>query len=402
MSNKFCPNCGFKLDDSFKFCPSCGFKFNNDNSATNTKSKTTDTSISELDKLFSDKIKSNENEKKQLEDNLKKAKYYLHKELYDEAITCYKQLIMQDRYNYDYYLGLLTAYTKNFEFFENKNIDKIYQIILKLFPDKKDDENIIKYNQNKETYLNNLNKQKEQEIANQENKKKAFENMILARHGIIMQENKVLFGHSKAEFFKFVQSEYKSFLFEDADGEVYFKDSDRLYKTKPIEWDILEKKDGYYLLISHDFIFTSSYESYKNSIYRWINYFFLDEEYKTLYDGIDLYDNFSSIKLDNNRRPSKFTIPTKKDYTDNSKIAFSGSINMCLKETRGEKIDYNHTFFRDSEVVVYNRFGMREIYGTYWQSYSVAELSLTSNYPLKIIICIDTNKFLADSDLYLK
>ena len=26
MSNKFCPNCGFKLEEGFKVCPNCGFK----------------------------------------------------------------------------------------------------------------------------------------------------------------------------------------------------------------------------------------------------------------------------------------------------------------------------------------------------------------------------------------
>lgn len=404
MSFKFCPNCGYKLNGTFKFCPSCGFKLNvtNDgnNDSLNKRNKEVDEiNIDSLDKLFSNKIKDSENEKKELEDKIIKAKYYLAKGIYNESIILFKQLVKQDRYNYDYYIYLLTAYSKNFTDFSDESVEKLYQMILKIFPNKKDDEIIIKYNQKKEEYLENLEKKKEEEIE----KQKGLDRLILARNGVVIKGKKVFFGHIETDFYKKAsKNNGKSIAYRDNDGEYYYWNYNDLYKTKPIEWDILEEENGYYILMSHNYIIMRQYDYVNDRIYnegfnafgKYLSEkFFTKEEQEILYNGIAYKNEETSLIIpkngeENNIDCVKITIPSKTDYLYNLFFAFDGKIEDCeLKSKYSDRV-FSKTFFRET-LWKWNA----PVYGMTLDKNRNSSKILTKDcsYPLKVLVCINTN-----------
>ena len=156
-------------------------------------------------------------------DMLKKANIFCMREQYDKALEIYNRILDEDMENEAAYLGILKVHSEYYTKYEGNEIEKDIRIIERMFP-----------NINNKEYVNYCLERKKHKVEDG-------------------PEKDILFGS-------------------------YYSNADK--EKAPLKWDILEKKDGKLLIITHDIIDvmpfnTNGYDTKsgfeKATIREWLN-----------------------------------------------------------------------------------------------------------------------------------
>ena len=185
-------------------------------------------------------------DKKNYNDELKKARVLCIRGQYARALEIYNKILDEDFENEEALIGLLRVHSKDFREFDGDIIEDDIRVIEKIAPDTVNEE-----------YLDYIVKRKEKDSNNEVmiNDNKTQEKSNVSKNKLYKAErNKIYFGTYPQDI-----------------------NNTRL----PIEWDILEENNGKVLIISHYILDAKRFDSESNDygkseIRKWLNNDFIN------------------------------------------------------------------------------------------------------------------------------
>lgn len=122
-----CPQCGASLEEGDLFCSECGCRIADKAKETDTKNPENDT-LSSLEKELNLLVEVQEEEEKEYNADIKKARDYCNSGRFAEAGKIYERLVLTYPEDMNGYMGLLRVASENYTIPEGENVEKALRI----------------------------------------------------------------------------------------------------------------------------------------------------------------------------------------------------------------------------------------------------------------------------------